>query len=366
MTNELKDLCEKDIFVTRETDLLTALKKMDEEQVKLLIVLEGEKFFSILSIGDIQRAIISNKDLSTPVEKILRKKVRVAFDDEPLDVVYERMMSFRTECMPVIDKDNNLVQILFWEDVFQGTQSLREDQLSVPVVIMAGGQGSRLKPITNIIPKPLVPLGEKPIMEIIMDRFYNLGVRRFIASVNYRYQMIEFYFSQMGETNKFDLTFVKEEEPLGTAGSLRLMKSQLTSTFFVSNCDILIDEDYREIYDFHKANKNDLTVVAALHHYQIPYGTLDTKDNGRLDTLSEKPELTFKINTGMYVVEPSALELIPSHGPSNVTDLIEALRVQNRPVGVFPVSEKSWMDIGQWNEYQKSLKTFAMRRQSIK
>ncbi len=145
------------------------------------------------------------------------------------------------------------------------------------------------------------------------------------------------------------------EEPLGTAGSLYLLKGKINNTFFISNCDIIIEEDYGEIYNYHKKNQNELTIVAALKHYAIPYGTLETGDNGILQKLHEKPELVFKINSGMYILEPHLLKEIPENKIFHITKLIENIKKRGGKVGVFPVSENSWKDIGEWSAYLKQI-----------
>ena len=142
---------------------------------------------------------------------------------------------------------------------------------------------------------------------------------------------------------------------MGTAGSLSLIKEKINNTFFINNCDIIIEQDYSEILDYHKKNNNEITIVAALKHISIPYGTLETGENGILLEISEKPEYTFKINSGMYVLEPQLINEIPENTFYHITDLIEKVRSRNGKVGVFPVSEKSWVDIGNWNEYIKML-----------
>jgi NDP-sugar pyrophosphorylase family protein len=175
-------------------------------------------------------------------------------------------------------------------------------------------------------------------------------------TVNYKADMIKHYFNEIDHDYKLD--FVLEDKPLGTAGSLSLLKDSLKETFFVTNCDIIIDTDYEEIYRYHKREKNDLTVVAALKHYPIPYGILETKDNGVLTSLSEKPELTFQVNSGMYILEPSLLNEIPENKMFHITHLMEKIMERGGKVGVFPVSEGSWMDIGVWSEYNRTRKIF--------
>ena len=140
---------------------------------------------------------------------------------------------------------------------------------------------------------------------------------------------------------------------MGTAGSLFLLKDRIKETFFVNNCDILIDQDYSEILDYHYENKNEITLVAALKNITIPYGTLETGINGSLIELKEKPDLTFKINSGMYILEPHLLNEIPENKVFHITQLIDQVKKRNGKVGVYPVSEKSWKDIGDWNEYLK-------------
>ena len=219
---------------------------------------------------------------------------------------------------------------------------------------MAGGKGTRLKPLTNIIPKPLLPIGEKTILETIMDKFMDIGCSAFYLSVNYKADSIRHYFDTL-ERNNYTISYFKEDKPLGTIGSLFLLKRIINQTFFISNCDIIIEEDYSEIYKYHKANSNEITIVAALKHYPIPYGTIETGENGKLITLTEKPELTFKINSGMYILEPHLLLEIPNNSFYHITDLIEKVKKRKGQIGVFPVSEKSWKDIGNWSEYKEMI-----------
>lgn len=335
---------------------------MDALDRKLLIVFDGSKYFGLLSIGDIQRGIIKNMSLEKPVEDVMRKNIRVAKPGDDKDAVRKMMVEFRTELMPVVDEKNNLVDVFFWEEEFTERIQPVGNDLKVPVVIMAGGFGSRLKPLTNIIPKPLVPIGEKPILEIIIDGFNKLGATEFHLSVNYKHEMIRYYFDHVKD-KKYSLNYIMEDKPLGTAGSIFLLKDVLKSTFFVSNCDILIDQDYRDIYKYHKESGNEITLVGSLKHHKIPYGTLEMGEGGRLLSMKEKPELTYVINSGMYVLEPDVIKEIPENTFFHITELIEKVKARGGKVGVFPVSEKSWFDIGEWNEYQQTLKSFEKRNQ---
>lgn len=343
------------ISISKTASILSALRKMDVEKVKLLLVMDNGKFYSLLSIGDIQRAIIANVSLDKPIEGILRKTVKVAKPTDDKNEIKVRMKERRNDFMPIVDDEGDVVDIIFWEDISSYKETRVNTPFMLPVVIMAGGQGSRLRPLTNVLPKPLIPIGEQTMIEDIMDRFVECGCHDFFVSVNYKADFIRHYFDNFGK-QVYHIECFQEDKPLGTAGSLQLLKDRINSTFFVSNCDIIIDEDYSEILNFHREHQNEITVVAALKNFSIPYGTLETGEGGQLTSLHEKPNLTFKINTGMYILEPHLIKEIPSDRLYHITFLIEKLVNEGRKVGVFPISEGSWTDIGNWDEYMKYIK----------
>jgi dTDP-glucose pyrophosphorylase len=340
------------IYIDKSCTLIEALKKMDFLERKLLIVTSENNFFGLLSVGDIQRAIIKNYDLNTSIEKIIRKNIKVARKTDDFESIKKMMIEYRMEFCPVIGEDNSIAEIYYWEDVFKETQRIQFAQFNLPIVIMAGGIGSRLKPLTNVIPKPLIPIGDKSMLEHIFERFYKHGSDTFFISVNYKAELIKFYLKE--QNLPYNLNYFKEEKPSGTAGSLSLLKGKLKSTFFVSNCDILIEEDYSEILKYHNENKNEITIIAALKHYSIPYGTLETAEDGKLVSLQEKPELNFMINSGLYLLEPHLLNEIPENTFFHITDLIDIVKKRKGNIGVFPVSEASWFDTGEWSEYNKT------------
>ena len=351
MIDEFSKYC-----VSKDVTILSAIKKMDEIGKKLLIVVEKDKFYSLLSIGDIQRAIIKYNQFDIKINSILRpdSKIKVAYKQDSFESIKKIMIRFRTEFMPVLNENKNITNIYFWNEIFSEELNVNRQDVNIPVVIMAGGKGTRLKPITNVLPKPLIPLGNQTIIEEIIDKFIEIGCDNYIISVNYMAENIKQYFDNIKDI-KYKVSFIKEEKPLGTAGSLHLLKGKIDTAFFVSNCDIIIEEDYREIYKYHVENKNELTVVAALKHMSIPYGTIETNENGILSSLTEKPDLVFKVNSGMYILEPHLLNQIPNDEFFHITHLIEKINKRNGRVGVFPVSEKSWIDIGTWNEYLKNI-----------
>lgn len=350
MNNELNF---KERLIKKDSSILDAMKLMDSLDSKLLIIAENNIFIGLLSAGDIQRAIIKNNSLDSKVINVIRENIRVASPTDTFDEIKELMMKYRMELLPVIGPDNQIIQIHFWEDIFEDSKPAPKQLFDLPVIIMAGGFGTRLKPLTNVLPKPLIPYGETTILEQIFKRFNRHGSDKFFISVNYKAELIEYYLTS--QNLPYEINYFKEDKPMGTAGSLHLLKDSIKETFFVSNCDIIVEQDYSEILKYHRENKNEITIVAALKHYSIPYGTIETSENGELVSLSEKPELTFKINSGMYILEPHLLNEIPKDDFFHITHLIENIRKRNGKVGVFPISEKSWIDIGQWDEYSKHI-----------
>lgn len=333
--------------------IIQALKKMDEVKVKMLFVFNVDKFISILTIGDIQRAIIKNADMNQSVMSIIKTNKKFAFLSDSRESIREKMMALRAECMPVVDEDGNLVNVYFWSEMFKHTEAQKRDKIELPVVIMAGGKGTRLKPITNVIPKPLVPVGDKTILEVIMDQFESIGCKKFYMSVNYKADMMEFYLSQLD--HKYDIEFFMEDKPLGTIGSVSLLKGKISTPFFVSNCDSINEQDYRDVYDYHINNNNDMTIVTMVKSFKIPYGVIETGEDGLMVSLKEKPEHTYMVNTGVYILNPNLIDEIPEGEFFHITHLMEKVKARGGRVGCFPVSEEAWHDMGEWPEYLKMI-----------
>ena len=294
------------------SSILDALKQMDALARKLLMVCDDGVLNGLVSIGDIQRAILNNIQLDTNVEKIMRTNIIVASDSDSPEDIKALMLKNRAEYMPVLNQNKKIVRLVFWEDLIDEKMPLAKGKMNLPVVIMAGGKGTRMKPLTNVIPKPLIPMGEKTIIETIIDQFMDAGCDDFHLSVNYKAEIIKHYFEQLNHP-AYKLSYFQEEKPLGTVGSLYLLKGKITKTFFISNCDIIINTDYADILDYHNEQGNELTIVSALKHYPIPYGAVETGENGVLVKLTEKPEIIYQINSGMYILEPHLLDEIPDN-----------------------------------------------------
>jgi len=333
--------------------LLEAMKMMDNLKTKTLFVYANTSFKSILTLGDIQRAIISGYSLKTEVSDILdRKKLYATVHDTP-DTVNEKMIKIRAEYMPIINESGELVDVISWKERFKSDAEVAREKIDLPVVIMAGGKGTRLKPITNVIPKPLVPVGDKTILEVIMDQFESIGCHKFYMSVNYKADMMKYYLSQLD--HKYDIEFFMEDKPLGTIGSVSLLKGKITTPFFVSNCDSINEQDYRDVWDYHVNNHNDMTVVTLVKSFKIPYGVIETGEDGLMVDLKEKPDHTYMVNSGVYILNPELIEEIPEGEMFHITHLMEKVKARGGRVGCFPVSEDSWHDMGEWPEYLKMI-----------
>lgn len=341
-------------IIDSEQTIIQTMKLMDDARTKSLLVFEGEKFLGMITNGDLQRAIIANKPFSMPIGALINNaKKKYAHQGDDIQHIKDWMLEVRAEFMPVLDNSGNLIDVIFWDDLFKESQTDNRAKINLPVVIMAGGMGTRLKPITNVIPKPLIPVGDKTILEVILDQFEGIGCNKFYMSVNYKADMIKYYLSQID--HKYDIEYFQEKKPLGTIGSVSLLKEKISTPFFVSNCDSINEQDYRDVYDYHVRNHNDLTIVTMVKSFKIPYGVIETGKDGLMTALSEKPEVTYQINTGVYILNPSCIEEIPEGEVFHITQLMEKLKLRGARVGCFPVSEKAWKDMGEWPEYLKMI-----------
>lgn len=345
------------LLVPASATLREAVQAMDKARVGMVIIVDSERrLLGVMSDGDFRRALLAGKQLSAAVTEAMNPRP-VVLDEVHCDraavarVLHER--SIRQ--IPVVDPSGIVRDVALWLDIEATEQAPpRLRALDCEVVIMAGGKGTRLDPFTRILPKPLIPIGDKPILEIIMDRFAEHGIHRFVISLNHKGRMIRTYLEDLD--SGYEFAYLEEEQPLGTAGALKLLPGELAAPFFVTNCDILISADLAGIYEFHVGGGFALTLVGALKEHTVPYGVCEVSDGGRLERLVEKPRYDFVVNTGMYVVSPDVLELIPSGQRFDMTDLIAGARHAGRMVGVYPITDGAWMDVGQWEEYRQTVR----------
>jgi dTDP-glucose pyrophosphorylase len=338
-----------------------ALKQLDETSHRILFVVDKDNYLrGTMSDGDARRAILAGTALEFSIEKVFNRAPHFLTEKEyTKEECKELFIQTKVLLLPVVDSLRKLIGAIAWEDIFNGTGALERPlgKIDVPVVIMAGGKGTRMAPFTNILPKPLIPVGEKTILEKIIEGFVACGADRFYATVNYRGEMIKAYFDSIEKD--YILEFVWEKEFLGTAGCLRYLERSIDRTFIVSNCDIIVRVDYADVIAFHAHNSAALTVISSIQHISVPYGVIHFKEGGAVDSISEKPEYSYPINTGVYILEPRCLSFIPEGRPFHMTDLIAALIEAGERVFTYPVNEKEYLDIGQWEEYRRNLDRLA-------
>ena len=246
-----------------------------------------------------------------------------------------------------VDKKNKVVDL-----IYQDTENLRSNNLfkNLEVVIMAGGLGTRLRPYTNILPKPLIPFNKKTIIENIIDYFLKYDLKNFYISINYKNYLISSFFKELKPSYK--IKFLYEKKPLGTAGVLQKLKNKKEKIFVVSNCDSLIDINLKDLIDFHKKNNFDLTIVSSSEIYKIPYGVCKIVNN-RLSNIIEKPQSDFLANTGFYVVNSKIFSLIKKNQSLSFVELIKISLRKKKKIGVFPISSSNWKDLGQSINFEK-------------
>lgn len=333
-----------------------AIKSMDEGGIGFCVCVNSkEKVIGVLTDGDFRRAVLSEVSLDKPVENIINKDFISVQKDHNENEIRELFTDSIVQHIPVLDGD--VLIDIYTEEVFFGIDSrLSQTNLDNPVVIMAGGMGKRMDPFTRILPKPLIPIGNDPVIKVIMDEFSKNGLNHFLISLNSKGRMIKAYFSE--HELSYDIQYIEEDKPLGTAGALKYLTGKFKIPFFVSNCDIIIRTDYGAIMDFHIKGNYDLTLVASMRHYVIPYGVCEVNGDGVLKEIQEKPEYDLLVNTGLYIIQPEILKYIPDSKYFDMPDLIKLVQENNLKVGVFPISEKSWSDVGQWEEYNETFKTF--------
>lgn len=338
------------LIVSKECSIVDAMQQIDINARGIVYVVDEKyKLIGSLTDGDIRRWLIKTADLSGNILSIMNKTPKVIYRKD-IEKAQEFMEKYAINSIPVVNAKGVLVDIILeeQENIEKCVDKKLED---VPVIIMAGGKGTRLYPYTKILPKPLIPIGDIPIMERIIDRFCGFGMDTYYITVNYRKNMIRSYFNDI--ISNYQIHYIEEDKPLGTAGSIQLIEEEFDKPVFVTNCDILIDADYTDIYRHHVQSGNMLTIVTALKNIVVPYGVINAKEDGVVSSMEEKPKLSYFVNTGMYVVNPEALKLIPQDTFYHMTDLSDELLKRNERVGMYPISEEAFLDMGEFEEMRR-------------
>lgn len=330
-----------DNWLTEEqTPIIEALAKLNKNGDRVLFVHNNGKLLASLTDGDVRRYILNKGDLHGCVSQAANycpQHLHISQREN----AREFLQSKQLDGVPLVDGDGYIIDIILGQ---KNAGNIKKKRLHVPVVMMAGGKGRRLYPYTRILPKPLIPIGEIPISEHIINSFYEVGCQDFYLIVNYKKNMLKAYFNELYKD--YNIHFIDEEKPLGTGGGLSLLKGVIRDTFILTNCDILINECFERIYRFHREKRNIITMICSLKNFQIPYGIVNLGDNGTVSSMTEKPSVPFLTNTGCYVVEPQVIEELPDNTPLSFPDIIQHCRDNGGKIGVFPIGDDAWLDMG--------------------
>lgn len=333
-------------LINPSQSIVEAMRIIDRSALQIaLVVDEQTKLLGVVTDGDIRRGILNGVQLDQPVTKIMAGKFTSAQETSSKEEIIALMKGKGLNQLPLLDEEGHVVNLKVLVDLINVPKTDNE------VVLMAGGLGNRLKPLTNDCPKPMLTLNDKPILEIILENLIQQGFKKFYVSVNYKAEMIEKYF---GKGTKWDvkISYLKEKKTMGTAGALGLLPKRPREPLIVMNADLLTKINCRQLLDFHNTHKALATMCVRDYRFQVPFGVVNI-DQYRLCGIDEKPTHHFFVNAGIYVLSPDALGFIPKGKAYDMTELFQDLIKFDHEAIAFPVREY-WLDIGRFDDYEKA------------
>jgi len=348
------------VTVSPESSVRQVMECIDQSAKGIALVLDDQRrLIGTVTDGDIRRAILAGMDLELSISELIRQR-QPSFTSgaitAPLGTEDSVLLHLMTENgvrhVPLVDEAGCVVDISFL------TELVKEYELPLRAIVMAGGYGSRLRPLTEELPKPMLPVGNKPLLELIVEQLKQAGIRQVNVATHYKGDVISEHFKN-GEAFGVDIRYVKEDQPLGTAGALSLLE-EVDEPLLVMNGDILTRVDFRALLHFHREHKADLTVCVRQYEFNVPYGVIDT-DGVNVKGISEKPVVRQFINAGIYLLNAQVRRLIPNGQPYDIPDLIERLIKEERTVICFPIREY-WLDIGKVDQYDQAKADMAAGR----
>ncbi|RXJ55373.1 nucleotidyltransferase family protein [Candidatus Marinarcus aquaticus] len=336
----------QDITVSPLSTIKEALSIIDSGAMKIAIVIDkNKKVIGTITDGDIRRGLLNGLNLDSAIESIYFKNPTLANINESKEAIIQKAIHKKLYQIPIVNDQGHLVDI---EDL---ATLLKITTRKNRVVLMAGGLGTRLHPLTQKMPKPLLKVGNKPILETIIENFSKYGFVNITISVNYKAEMIKEYF---GDGSKFGvcIDYIEESQRLGTAGALSLLPFQPKEPFFVMNADLLTNVNFTHLLDFHIHEHATATMCVREYDYQIPYGVIQTQ-NSSITSIKEKPIETFFVNAGIYVLSPEVLHYIPKNSFYDMPTLFEQLISKEHKAISFPLHEY-WLDIGRMSDFEEA------------
>ena len=345
----------KSLIVYPEHKIYSVYKKIKKSGFRTLAVInEYGKLLGTISDGDIRRFLLRGGKINNKIKNVYNSKPKVYYDNSyNINNIKKQVIKYQYGIVPIIDKKRNIIKIFTWDDIFKNEIKKRNKPLDLDVVIMAGGEGTRLKPYTNILPNPLVPLKERPIIDYIISSFAQNGLKKFHITINYKSKIIKSFFQERNQNYKISLH--EEKNPLGTVGAVRTFTKKLSNNFILTNCDTVFKMNFHNIYEFHKKNKFMLTMAVSAKDLNFPYGSCKIDENNNLVAMEEKPKLKLFANTGLYILNKDITRLIPKNRYFDITDLISACRKNKFKVGAFIIKNKEWLDVGHVKDFNKAI-----------
>lgn len=335
-----------DYIVTEDATIIETMGQLDKNASGNIFLCRDGILVAAVTDGDVRRSIINDVKVDVAIREIANYN---PFFLNIKDKCQAEQLMIREAitALPLVDDNHRIITIKF----LRKDSLCNKNQIDVPIVIMAGGKGSRLRPYTDILPKPLIPIGNKTITEHIMEQFEQYGCSQYYMIVNYKKKFIISYFTD-SETKK-NINFIEEQDYLGTGGGLALLQDKIEETFFLTNCDVLVEVEYDKLLKKHRDKQNIITIVCAKKKITVPYGTLEIDTSGNVIKFQEKPSFEFNTNTGLYVIEPKFLHRIPKDTQIPITDIIQQCMDEGERVGTYLIEEADWMDMGQLEELEK-------------
>ncbi len=343
-------------LIPEDISISEAIKRIDEGRRKVVFCLRDGQLSGSFTDGDMRRFILKDGDITKPVSAAMNRSpiyLSIAQRGEAMAFVEKNAMV----ALPIVDQQMKVVDIIFRDDI-DSARAQRMLPSDISLVVMAGGKGTRLYPYTQILPKALIPIGDIPIMDHIIQRFERYGIREVFMILNHKKNMIKAYYNE-GHCSSA-IHYLDEEQFLGTGGGIRLLKGKIKNTFFLSNCDCLLEADYPCMLDFHRKNKNAATMIVSNKTVQIPYGVVDIDQNGSICAMREKPEYSYLVNTGIYILEPFVIDMVKENENIGMPSILSRLQDAGYNVGAYPITEKSWLDMGQLTEMQNMIKELSL------
>ncbi len=336
----------KDIVIFPETSLGEVIAKIDKSALQVAVVLNPDQTLAgILTDGDIRRAILAGKSLDVSVSEVMNPRPTAVPMSMPRSKMLTLMRRKTLHHLPLTDENHRLVGLATLDDLIGAVDHPNW------VILMVGGLGTRLHPLTKECPKPLLKVGGKPILEIIIESFAEQGFKQIFLSVNYKAEMIQDYF---GEGNRWGIqvSYIHEKERLGTAGALSLLPERPTTPMIVMNGDILTRTSFDSLLKFHEAQDAVATMAVREYDFQVPYGVV-RMDGSKIEAIEEKPLQRFFVNAGIYVLSPEVLKYIPKDAFFDMPTLFENLIAANQATAAYPLREY-WLDIGRMSDLERA------------